>query len=152
MIILTPAVLSVLHACVLYFCICTCSAQLSMFHMERRSNNTLFITFIALFATNWTACHMHCSFSARQPVKSIVKYQLKNQSHILSTTSRTANHISCPFPARQPITYLVRHQQDSQSHNLSTTSKTANHIIILSIPSKTASHISCPPPAGQPVT
>ena len=29
-------VLSVLYACVLYFCICTCSAQFSMFHMERR--------------------------------------------------------------------------------------------------------------------
>ena len=29
-IIWTPAVLSVLYACVLYFCICTCSAQLSM--------------------------------------------------------------------------------------------------------------------------
>ena len=43
MIILTPAVLSVLHACVLYFCICTCSAQPSVFHMERRSRNTLII-------------------------------------------------------------------------------------------------------------
>ena len=43
MIILTLAVLSVLYACVLYFCICTCSAQLSMFHMERRSRNTLII-------------------------------------------------------------------------------------------------------------
>ena len=31
MIILTPAVLSVLYACVLYFCICTCSAQSSCF-------------------------------------------------------------------------------------------------------------------------
>ena len=37
------AVLSVLHACVLYFCICHCSAQLSMFHMERRLRNTLII-------------------------------------------------------------------------------------------------------------
>ena len=37
MIVWTPAVLSVLYACVLYFCICTCSAQLSMFHMERLS-------------------------------------------------------------------------------------------------------------------
>ena len=36
MIVWTPAVLSVLHACVLYFCICPCSAQLSMFHTERR--------------------------------------------------------------------------------------------------------------------
>ena len=46
MIIWTPAVLSVLHACVLYFCICTCSAQLSMFHMESRSRNTLIIIII----------------------------------------------------------------------------------------------------------
>ena len=46
MIIWTPTVLSVLYACVLYFCICTCSAQLSMFHMERRSRNTLIITTI----------------------------------------------------------------------------------------------------------
>ena len=34
MIIWTPTVSSVLYACVLYFCICTCSAQLSMFNME----------------------------------------------------------------------------------------------------------------------
>ena len=46
MIIWTPTVLSVLYACVLYFCICTCSAQLSMFHMERRSRNTLIIIII----------------------------------------------------------------------------------------------------------
>ena len=41
LIIWTTAVLSVLYACVLHFCICTCSAQLSMFHMERRFRNTL---------------------------------------------------------------------------------------------------------------
>ena len=41
MVIWTPTVLSVLHACVLYFCVCTCSAQLNMFHMERRSRNAL---------------------------------------------------------------------------------------------------------------
>ena len=46
MIIWTPAVLSVLYAYVLYFCICTCYAQLSMFHMERRSRNTLIIIII----------------------------------------------------------------------------------------------------------
>ena len=34
MIIWTPDVLSVLYACVLYFCICTSSAQLGMFHVE----------------------------------------------------------------------------------------------------------------------
>ena len=48
MILWTPTVLSVLHACVLYFCICTCSAQLSMFHMERRSRNPLFIIIIVI--------------------------------------------------------------------------------------------------------
>ena len=41
MITWTPTVLSVVYACVSYFCICTCSAQLSMFHMERHSRNTL---------------------------------------------------------------------------------------------------------------
>ena len=44
----TPAVLSVLYACVLYFCICTCSAQVSMFHMERGSRNTLIIIIIII--------------------------------------------------------------------------------------------------------
>ena len=43
MTIRTPTVLSVLFACVLYFSICTCSAQLSMFHMERRSRTMLII-------------------------------------------------------------------------------------------------------------
>ena len=43
MIVWTSAVSSVLYACVLYFCICTCSEQLSMFHMERRSRSTLII-------------------------------------------------------------------------------------------------------------
>ena len=42
-IIWTPTVLSVLYACVLYFCICACSAQLSMFHMDKRSRNTFII-------------------------------------------------------------------------------------------------------------
>ena len=49
MIVWTPAVLSVLYACVLYFCICPCSAQLSMFHMERHFRNTL-ITIIKYFS------------------------------------------------------------------------------------------------------
>ena len=42
----TPSVLSVFYACVLYFCICTCLAQFSMFHMERRFRNMLLIIFI----------------------------------------------------------------------------------------------------------
>ena len=40
--------LRVLYACVLYFCICTCSTQMTMFHMERRSRNTLIIIIIII--------------------------------------------------------------------------------------------------------
>ena len=48
LIVWTHAVLGVIYACVLYFCICTCSAQLSMFLMERRSRNTLIIIVIII--------------------------------------------------------------------------------------------------------
>ena len=51
MIVWTPAVLSVSYVCVLYVCICTCSAQLSIFHMERRSRNTLIIIIIIIIIT-----------------------------------------------------------------------------------------------------
>ena len=44
MIVQTHAVLGVLYACVLYFCICNSPAQLSMFHMERRSRNSISIS------------------------------------------------------------------------------------------------------------
>ena len=37
-----------IYACVLHFCIHTCSAQLSMFHMERHSRNTLIIIIITI--------------------------------------------------------------------------------------------------------
>ena len=47
MIVWTPAVLSVLYACVLYFCTCTCSALLNVLHMERRSRCML-ITIIVV--------------------------------------------------------------------------------------------------------
>ena len=40
-----------LYACVLYFCICPCSAQLTMFHMERRSRNTLITVIIIIINT-----------------------------------------------------------------------------------------------------
>ena len=43
---------------VLYFCLVLCSAQLSMFHMERRSRNTLIIIIIS----HMTFCSLkdHC--------------------------------------------------------------------------------------------
>ena len=47
-IVRTHAVLGVLYAWVLYFCICTCSAQLSMIHMKRCSRNTLIIITIII--------------------------------------------------------------------------------------------------------
>ena len=48
MIVWTHAGLGVLYACVLYFCICTCSAQLIMFDMERHSRNSLIIIIIII--------------------------------------------------------------------------------------------------------
>ena len=62
MIVWTHVVLDVLYACVLYFCICTCSAQLSMFHMERRSRNTLIIMSIMICLT---VCMIMMVFTAR---------------------------------------------------------------------------------------
>ena len=54
-IVWTHVVLGVLYyACVLYFCICTCSAQLSMFHMERCSRNTLIVTIIIMYTWSKT--------------------------------------------------------------------------------------------------
>ena len=58
MIILTP-VLSVLYACILYICICTCSVQLSMFHMERRSRNMLIIMMLRPFFSNGLCGEIH---------------------------------------------------------------------------------------------
>ena len=49
MIVWTPTVLSILYACVFYFCIWTCSAQLIIFHMEKRFRNTLIIIIIIIF-------------------------------------------------------------------------------------------------------
>ena len=56
MIVCTPAILSVVYACVLHFCICTYSAQLSTFHMERRSRNTLIIIIIFMFVCLFVGC------------------------------------------------------------------------------------------------
>ena len=49
----THAVLGVLYACVLYFCICTCSAQLSMFHMERCLRNMIIVIIIITLPCPW---------------------------------------------------------------------------------------------------
>ena len=59
MITWTPTVLSVLYAGVSYFCICTCSAQFSMCHMERRSRNTLIIIIIIIIMLIGTIDFIH---------------------------------------------------------------------------------------------
>ena len=56
MTIWTPTVLSVLYACVLYFSICTCSAQLSTFQMERRCRTTLIIIIIIIIIIITLVC------------------------------------------------------------------------------------------------
>ena len=66
MITWTPAVLIIFFACVLYFCICTCSAQLSMFHMERLSRHTLIIIIIIIIIILF--------FSSRSNVILIIQY------------------------------------------------------------------------------
>ena len=52
----------VLHACVLYFCNCTCSVQLSMFHMERHSRNTIIIIIITIILFKCER-NLHCKQS-----------------------------------------------------------------------------------------
>ena len=52
----TRAVLAVLYACVLHFSICTCSAQPSMYHMERCSRNTLTIIIIIIITSVLIKC------------------------------------------------------------------------------------------------
>ena len=54
MIVWIQAALDVLYACFLYFYFCTCSAQLSMFHMERRSRNTLIIIIVINHVTEYS--------------------------------------------------------------------------------------------------
>ena len=48
MIVWTPTAFECLICMRFYFCIFTCSAQLSMFHMEKRSRNTLIIIIIII--------------------------------------------------------------------------------------------------------
>ena len=60
MIIWTPAVLSVLYACVSYFCICTYSVQLSMFHMESALQvHSLLLLLSSMFPLNPVALSEH---------------------------------------------------------------------------------------------
>ena len=71
MIIWTTAILSVLYGCALYFCICTCLAQLNRFHMERRSRNTLIIFIYYYYYYYYYDCFpslplmLQCGFESR---------------------------------------------------------------------------------------
>ena len=75
-IILTPAVLSVLYACFSYFCICTYSAQLSMFHMERRSRNALIIILLLLLIA-WGITHSIITLSVTHKTSHLYPEQIQ---------------------------------------------------------------------------
>ena len=85
MIVWTHAVLSVLYAFVLYFCICTCSAQLSMFHMERRSRNMLIIIIITIL-----------TMMRKETYESTEKLQLFNHSNHSNSQSAIQPHTLPP--------------------------------------------------------
>ena len=76
MIIWTHSVLGLLYGCVLFFCICTCSAHLSMFQVERRSGNRLniilFIIIIIIILNREKQCLCQCLRCKESVVKSIV--------------------------------------------------------------------------------
>ena len=60
-------VLGFLYACGLYFCICVCSVQLSMFHMENRSRNTIiFIIIIVNSGLCWCVCSVKSRLNQSQ--------------------------------------------------------------------------------------
>ena len=52
---------SYMHMFCIFFCICTCSAQQSMFHMERRSRNPLIITINIKLTTQPMLPHSVCT-------------------------------------------------------------------------------------------
>ena len=68
------------YACVSYFCICPCSAQLSMFHMEKSSRNTRIIIIIIIIiiklsysvvlVTVWRVIYSNQSFCSNSPLLS----------------------------------------------------------------------------------
>ena len=88
MIVWTHAVLGVLYACALYFCICTCSAQVGMFNMERRSRNIItIIILLVVFFSNFSLNNLHTQihrqvvaiiFSQMLSITSIYFCELKN--------------------------------------------------------------------------
>ena len=89
MIVWTPADFYI-YACVLYFCInCTCSVQLSMFHMERSSRNKLCSLLLMLlllctvqtqdiqFNTNkMRTLHRYCTYGQTQAIQFNTNYNM----------------------------------------------------------------------------
>ena len=100
MIIWTPAALSVLYECVLYFSICTCSVKLNMFHMERRSRNMLIIIIIII---NWSYCptfHTHTHLRRHMVKKNMLffknRYTLLRPWNVRFTEKICCNnHTAC---------------------------------------------------------
>ena len=95
-IVWTHAALGVLYACVLYFGICTYSAQLSMFHMERRSRNTIIIVIIiTLFCSLGASLAEVEGFNQNQGLGSLLLDTLASQS----THNHSTGHVVTPTTA-----------------------------------------------------
>ena len=91
----TPVVLCVLSASVLYFCICTCSEQLSMFHMERCSKNMLIIIIIIISFQHHLSKTLHgvrsgSRSSATSVQDSNAHRQVNSHCYLISQGSPTA--------------------------------------------------------------
>ena len=114
MIVWTHAVLSVLYACVLYFCICTCSAQMSKFQVKRRSRNTLIIiiTFSSLlcFSSSIPFSSMvsrHCPVSDHQHSKDVKFPRISVPAPANSTVRTTITMLEEQMLKLSPFTILL---------------------------------------------
>ena len=102
MIVWTHAVLGVLYACVLYFCVCTCSARLSMFHVERPSRNTLItiiniIVIVVVITTTIIIIIEHENRQAHIPVFTWRVPSWRVPSSFLQTARDVTHSRHCPL-------------------------------------------------------
>ena len=126
MIVWTPALLGVLYACVLYFCICICPAQLSMFQIERRSRNTLITIIIITINLKAhkisTGClkrgsnPLCCIKQSSEPTHKDIKVVL-----LITTLPNNQHHHKYPYTAPTKLEinlHVTQLIQLSQAHTL----------------------------------
>ena len=101
MIILTPGVLNVLYACVLYFCICTCSAQLSIFHMEAPMGSLSHGGGVSRLSLPAPFSPIFVCPSAYWNISPVLLFTLQLLPTYLQFSSS-----GCPFCLHRPFTYI----------------------------------------------